>query len=105
MIYARRNQTGQAVQYLENAIKLRPQYSDALNNLGVVLVQQQRYPEAEEKLKACILEAPNFDQAYLNLARLYLVLNDKEKARAVLQSLLQKQPQHKMAQQMLQLLY
>jgi FimV-like protein len=41
----------------------------------------------------------------LNLARLYVVLNDKEKARAVLQDLLQKQPQHPMAQQMLRMLY
>jgi Tfp pilus assembly protein PilF/peroxiredoxin len=105
MLYARRNQTAQAEQYLESAIKLRPDYADALNNLGVLFVQQQRYPEAEEKFSVCIREAPNFDQAYLNLVRLYLVLNDKEKARTTLQSLLQTQPQHKMAQQMLQLLY
>ncbi len=104
MLYARQNQTDQAVQYLEAAINLRPDYSDALNNLGVLLVQNQRYPEAEEKFKACIREAPNFDQAYLNLARLYLLLNEKEKARSVLQALLQQQPQHKMAQQMLQML-
>jgi FimV-like protein len=105
MLYARRNQSAQAAHYLQSAIDLRPDYSDALNNLGVLFVQQQRYPEAEEKFRTCILQAPNFDQAYLNLARLYLVLNDKEKARTVLQDLLQKQPQHKMAQQMLQLLY
>jgi Flp pilus assembly protein TadD/peroxiredoxin len=105
MLYARRDQTESAVEYLESAIKLRPDYADALNNLGVVLVQQQRYPGAEEKFKACIQAAPDFDQGYLNLARLYIVLKDKEKARAVLQALLQKQPQHRMAQQMLQLLY
>jgi Flp pilus assembly protein TadD/peroxiredoxin len=104
MLYARRNQTDRAVQYLEEAINLRPDYSDALNNLGVLLVQNQRYPEAEEKFKTCIMKAPGFDQAYLNLARLYLVLNEKEKARSVLQSLLQQQPQHKMALQMLQML-
>ncbi len=105
MLYARRDQTDRAVEYLESAITLRPDYADALNNLGVVFVQQQRYPEAEEKFKTCIQAAPDFDQGYLNLARLYLVLKDKEKARSVLQALLQKQPQHKMAQQMLQLLY
>jgi Flp pilus assembly protein TadD/peroxiredoxin len=104
MLYARQNQNERAVQYLENAIRLRPDYSDALNNLGVLLVQEKRYPEAEERFKVCIQRAPNFDQAYLNLARLYLLLNEKEKARTVLQSLLQKQPEHKMAQQMLQLL-
>lgn len=104
MLYARRNQTDRAVQYLQEAINLRRDYSDALNNLGVLLVQNQRYPEAEEKFRTCIREAPDFDQAYLNLARLYLLLNEKEKARSVLQALLQRQPQHKMAQQMLQML-
>ena len=84
MLYARREQTARAIELLENAIRLRPDYSDALNNLGVLFVQQQRYPEAEERFKVCIQSSPDFDQAYLNLARLYLVLKDKEKARAVL---------------------
>ena len=105
MLYARRNETGRAEQYLRNALKLRPDYSDALNNLGVLLIQQQRYGEAEARLNACIQAAPGFDQAYLNLARMYAVLNEKAKARSTLELLLQKQPQHKMAQQMLQLLY
>jgi hypothetical protein len=69
------------------------------------LIQQHRYPEAEAHLEDCITKSPAFDQAYLNLARLYVVLNDKAKAKTVLQALLQKQPDHKMAQQMLQLLY
>jgi tetratricopeptide (TPR) repeat protein len=105
MLYARRNQSERAEQYLENALALRPEYSDALNNLGVLLVQEKRYPEAEEKFKTCIQAAPNFDQGYLNLARLYVILNDKEKARAVLQALLRQQPQHKLAQQALEMLY
>jgi Flp pilus assembly protein TadD/peroxiredoxin len=105
MLYARQDQSERARQYLERAISLRPDYADALNNLGVLLVKTKRYPEAEDRFKVCIQQAPSFDQAYLNLARLYLVLNDKDKARRVLQSLLQQQPEHKMAQQMLQMLY
>ena len=105
MLYAREEQSERARQYLERAISLRPDYADALNNLGVLLVKTSRYPEAEDKFKVCIQQAPSFDQAYLNLARLYLVLNDKDKARRVLQSLLEQHPQHKMAQQMLQMLY
>jgi tetratricopeptide (TPR) repeat protein len=105
MLYAHSDQAERAFRFLEKAITLRPDYSDALNNLGVLFVQSKRYPEAEEKFKTCIEHAPNFDQAYLNLARLYLVQNDKERARAILQALLEKQPQHKMAQQMLQMLY
>ena len=90
---------------LMQLIQIAPQNSLGYAKLGQLRAFTKRYPEAEAKLKACIAAAPAFDQAYLNLARLYVVLNAKEKARSILEALLQKQPQHKMAQQMLQLLY
>ncbi len=105
MLYARQGQTQTALPYLEKAVSLRPDYPDALNNLGVLLVQEQRYPEAEQRFQDCIQVAPNFDQAYLNLARLYVILDDKEKAREVLLALLRQQPDHKMAQQALEMLH
>jgi Flp pilus assembly protein TadD/peroxiredoxin len=105
MLYARQGQPQSALQYLERAVNLRPDYPDALNNLGVLLVQAERYPEAEQKFRSCIQGAPNFDQAYLNLARLYVLTKDKEKARDVLLALLRQQPQHKMAQQALEMLH
>ena len=83
---------------------LRPDYADALNNLGVLLVRQGQYPEAQQKFETCIQVAPGFDQAYLNLAKLYVVLNDKAKAREVLQALLRQQPGHKLAQRALEML-
>ncbi|MCU1243642.1 MAG: ASPIC/UnbV domain protein [Candidatus Acidoferrum typicum] len=104
MLCARQEQLQAASEYLQRAITLRPDYPDALNNLGVFFVREERYPEAEEKFTTCIRVAPNFDQAYLNLARLYVILKEKEKARGVLQALLQQQPQHKMAQQALEML-
>ena len=69
------------------------------------MFRQQRYPEAEQQFRTCIQVAPNFDQAYLNLARLYVLMNDKQKAREVLLLLLRQQPQHKMAQQALEMLH
>jgi Flp pilus assembly protein TadD/peroxiredoxin len=105
MLYARRNQSQVAQQYLERAVRLRPDYSDALNNLGVLLVQEAHYSEAEQRFVTCIQVAPNFDQAYLNLARLYVIMKEKEKAREVLLALLRQQPQHKMAQQALEMLH
>jgi len=104
MLYARENQVPRAVEHIERALRLRPDYADALNNLGVLLVRQQKYPEAKEKFETCMRVAPDFDQAYLNLARLYVLLNDRPKARAVLQELLQKQPQHPLAQRALEML-
>jgi tetratricopeptide (TPR) repeat protein/peroxiredoxin len=104
MLYARQENFTQASRYLEEAVSLRPDYADALNNLGVLFVREQRYPEAEERFKTCIRVAQNFDQAYLNLARLYVLLKETEKAREVLQALLKEQPQHKLAQQALEML-
>jgi tetratricopeptide (TPR) repeat protein len=104
MLYARQEQLALASQYLERAVSLRPDYPDALNNLGVFFVREERYAEAVEKFKACIRAAPAFDQGYLNLARLYVILKEKDKAREVLQALLQRQPQHKLAQQALEML-
>lgn len=104
MLYARQQQLDRAANLLERAVELRPDYPDALNNLGVLLVREQNLPEAEEKFETCIRVAPNFDQAYLNLARLYMLLNNKEKARETLLALLHQQPQHKLAQQALEML-
>ena len=104
MLYARQERLQTASEYLQRAVNLRPDYPDALNNLGVFFVREERYPEAEEKFTTCIRVAPNFDQAYLNLARLFVILKEKDKAREVLQALLQQQPQHKMAQQALEML-
>ena len=105
MLYARQDQLQDALEYLEKAVSLRPDYADALNNLGVLFIRERRFLEAEDRLKTCIRVAPNFDQAYLNLARLYVVLNDEGKARAVLEALLRLQPDHKMAQQALEMLH
>ena len=104
MLYAQRDQIDKAADYLGRALTFRPEYPDALNNLGVLLIREQRYAEAEPQFLTCIRVAPNFDQAYLNLARLYVILNDKAKAREVLLALLRQQPQHKMAQQALEML-
>ncbi len=104
MLYARQEQLERASQSLQRAVSLRPDYPDALNNLGVIFVREHKYSEAQEQFETCIRIAPNFDQAYLNLARLYVVLNDKEKAKDVLLALLKQQPQHKMAQQALEML-
>jgi tetratricopeptide (TPR) repeat protein len=104
MLYARQNQLDRASEYLTRAVALRSDYSEALNNLGILLVRQAHYSEAKQQFETCIEVAPSFDQAYLNLAKLYIVLNDKEKAREVLQTLLRRQPQHKLAQQTLEML-
>jgi Flp pilus assembly protein TadD len=65
----------------------------------VLYVREQDYAKAEAQFKSCIEVSPNFDQSYLNLARLYVMKNDKEKAKAVLQDLQRLQPQNANAKQ------
>jgi Flp pilus assembly protein TadD len=89
---------------LQRAIELRADYPEALNNLGVLFVHEQDYVKAEEQFKTCIRVVPGFDQSYLNLARLYALRNDKEKAKAVLQDLLRIQPQNSSAIQAMEVL-
>jgi Flp pilus assembly protein TadD len=84
---------------------LRPDYADALNNLGVLYIREQRYTDAEAQFKTCIQVSPDFDQPYLNLARLYVLLHEDDKAKQTLQALLRLQPDHKMAQQALEMLH
>ncbi len=67
-------------------------------------MHEQDYAKAEEQFKTCIRVVPSFDQSYLNLARLYALRNDKEKAKAVLQDLLRIQPQNPSAVQALEML-
>jgi tetratricopeptide (TPR) repeat protein/peroxiredoxin len=105
MLYARQDNFEGALQYLKKAVTVKPDYADALNNLGILFIRAQRYSEAEEQFKTCIHVAPNFDQAYLNLARLYVVVKNDDKAKEILRELLALQPQHKMAQQALEMLH
>ncbi len=104
MFYAQQNQMQSASEYLQKAVDLRPNYPEALNNLGVLFVRAKNYSRAEEQFRICIRIAPNFDQSYLNLARLYAIQGDKSKASEVLLELLRLQPQHRGAQQALEML-
>jgi len=44
------NQLDRATQFLEKAITLRPSYSDALNNLGVLYVRQNKFSPLRRKI-------------------------------------------------------
>jgi FimV-like protein len=68
-------------------------------------VRRGQNVDAEEQFKTCIRVAPAFDQAYLNLARLYVVMDEKEKARNILQELLRLQPEHKLGRKALEMLH
>jgi Flp pilus assembly protein TadD len=81
---------------------LRPDYPEARNNLGVLYLRTQRRDQAVAEFEKCIQAFPAFDQSYLNLARIYLIEGDRERARATLLALLKEHPDHAEAQRALQ---
>jgi len=101
MVFAQTDDTERAYRYLQIALKLRPAYPEALNNLGVLYLRTRRRDDAVAKFEECIRVAPGFDQSYLNLARVYSLEGNREKARAVLIDLLKQHPDHEQAKQLL----
>jgi len=73
-----------------------------LNNLGVLYLRTGNSSEALATFKECIRVSPGFDQPYLNLARLFAARGEQEKARDVLQHLLDRHPDHQAAREALE---
>jgi Flp pilus assembly protein TadD len=101
MVFAQNDETERAFNLLQTALKLRPGYPEALNNLGILYLRTQRRDQAVATFEECMRVAPAFDQAYLNLARVYDLEGTPEKARKALLELLKQHPGHAQAQEML----
>jgi Flp pilus assembly protein TadD len=102
MVFAQTNDTGRAYDYLQRALKARPNYPEALNNLGILYLVTNRRDEAVASFEKCIRISPAFDQSYLNLARVYALEGARDKARAVLVDLEKQHPENPQAKQMLE---
>ena len=68
MALAGQNQIDRAREELETAVRLRPTNTDALNNLGAILLRMSRPKEALARFEECQRLAPDFDRAFLNAA-------------------------------------
>jgi Flp pilus assembly protein TadD len=101
MVFAQGGENAKAYEHLQRALNARPVYPEALNNLGVLYLVTQRREQAVASFEQCIRVAPGFDQAYLNLARVYALEGARDKARGVLLDLLKQHPEHAPARQML----
>lgn len=67
-----RGEKGRAIQNFRKAIELAPRDPDLHFNLGNVLVQTERYEEAEEALRRSLRLDPGSPRAHLNLGVLLL---------------------------------
>ena len=81
-----------AAEVLQKALALRPAYPEALNNLGILYLRTEQRDKAVASFEECIRVAPDFNQAYLNLARVHALENAPENARRILLQLLARHP-------------
>jgi tetratricopeptide (TPR) repeat protein len=89
---AKLGQPDRAREFLEKAIALRRDYADAINNLGVLYTQVGKLNDAVAAFSYGVKVAPDQDILYLNLGRAYVRAGQIEKARGVMQQLLERQP-------------
>jgi folate-binding protein YgfZ len=69
-----------AVTLLEEALRLHPEHSEALEALGVILGRLHRYEEGIAVFQRLEHAAPNDPMVHVNLSLYYMKLGDKEEA-------------------------
>ena len=79
-LLVRDGRMAEAMQYLSQAIALRSNYVEAMNELGEILANQQRTVQAANWFKRAIRTGPNYVETYINLG--FLQQNQRQTAEA-----------------------
>jgi tetratricopeptide (TPR) repeat protein len=77
---------------LETAVRLRPESSDAMNDLGAVLLQMGQPQEALGWFEKCRRVSPDFDRPFINSAMIYDSSGQRAMGRQVLKEFLTRHP-------------
>ncbi|MCX6155851.1 MAG: tetratricopeptide repeat protein [Candidatus Kapabacteria bacterium] len=73
--YLDRGKPEEAVKLLEEAIKIHPNYGEAVANLSNILIKRAEYDKAIRVLEDGVTAAPEFEPSYVNLGKLYFKKN------------------------------
>lgn len=95
------DQLNEAKLMLESVIRFNPYHKQGLNNLSVILLREQNYVEALAHLKQCTKLYPNYLEGYENLADAYMRLGRTKELRITLTRILQLDPDHPTATQLM----
>jgi len=79
------DQSDKAILYLTQVVKEQPDYFVAHNLLGEVLLRDKQFNDAEKAFQQAISLKPEWEEAYRNLALLYMINKDKIAAKKILQ--------------------
>jgi tetratricopeptide (TPR) repeat protein len=85
-------QSDASYQYAEEALKLRPDRSDAHNDLGIVLMRMGKLAEAMQQFHEALRISPEYMWAHFNLGRALLQEGDLKQAVAQFRAAVQIEP-------------
>lgn len=99
LTYFLRERTDLAEVHLRKALKLKPDYSDARNNLSRILIERGKYPEAirEAEIVRDDLTYPNPEKPLLNIGIAQFKMGAYSKARVTFQKTIEFQRDNCMA--------
>jgi tetratricopeptide (TPR) repeat protein len=90
-----------AERYFRDALRRRPDYGEAANNLALVLVSTQQADAAIALLEDALRRTPAYETGYITLAKIYASVGRLPAAIATLDRLLQRNPAHAAARDLL----
>jgi len=84
-VFHSRGSLNQAKRLYQETIKSDPGYVDALNNLGVILIQEGDYPAAQRHFEKAMRLKPAYAEPFYNLACLHAIKGEVKQGLALLQ--------------------
>jgi tetratricopeptide (TPR) repeat protein len=97
LLSASANDLSAARGWFKKALAAEPDHPGAINNLGVLYAKLGQPNDSIAAFRYGIQTNPDDDELYLNLARIYVTMSEREKARAVLNQLLEHKPGNSVA--------
>lgn len=97
-------QTNEAFKLYEQILQLNPQYKEAYANLAYLTMLRGNYSRSDSLLSVALGLDPDYTQARLNKAILYIQQHKRAEARKQIMTILQQEPDNGQALQLLQML-
>jgi len=97
LLSAGANDMANARHWFQEAMKAQPDHPGAINNLGVLYAKTGQPNDAIAAFRYGIKMNPDDDELYLNLARIYVTMGARDKAKGVLEELMERKPRNAIA--------
>ncbi len=79
-LYFREEKFDDAIKYLNDALRIKPDFADAQNNIGAALARQGKFDEAIQHLNEALKINPDSAEAHANLGFAFAKMGDNKQA-------------------------